>query len=186
MSDVHVKSVEEILGGPAAFFDIQRTRLRDAGVDIAGCAISHLAFRTETYAEYLVVRDGLEKHAVANVENVWNGRPISKIVLAEPVKLAPGFDVRLIELIPPFHQCVYKMGLEHVGVVVGETVDEFGRRHRPMLTGQQFQSRYCEPYFVRFDDYTHVKFYRYGLKEVCEMEGREFDDFYHVENWTGV
>jgi hypothetical protein len=29
----------------------------------------------------------------------------------------------LIELIPPVHQRVYKMGLEHLGVVVGDTFE---------------------------------------------------------------
>jgi hypothetical protein len=32
------------------------------------------------------------------------------------------------------------MGLEHLGVVVGEGVDDFSRVHRAALTGQQFQS----------------------------------------------
>jgi hypothetical protein len=31
----------------------------------------------------------------------------------------------MIELIPPVHQRVYKMGLEHLGVVVGDTFDAF-------------------------------------------------------------
>ncbi len=37
----------------------------------------------------------------------------------------------MIELIPPVHQRVYKMGLEHLGVVVGETFEaslDWGRR----------------------------------------------------------
>jgi hypothetical protein len=50
-----------------------------------------------------------------------------------------------IELIPPVHQRVYRMGLEHLGVVVGEEIDEFSRVHRPALTGQQFQSPDVEP-----------------------------------------
>src|SRR6266536_746272 len=32
------------------------------------------------------------------------------------------------------------MGLEHVGFVVGADLDDFSRRHRAVLTGQQFQS----------------------------------------------
>ncbi|MFN8233643.1 MAG: hypothetical protein U0V56_09290 [Actinomycetota bacterium] len=32
------------------------------------------------------------------------------------------------------------MGLEHLGVVVGEDFDDFSREHRDALTGQQFQS----------------------------------------------
>lgn len=42
------------------------------------------------------------------------------------------------------------MGLEHLGVVVGDGVDAFSRTHRAALTGQQFQSLSNEPYYVRF------------------------------------
>src|SRR5438128_11429026 len=54
----------------------------------------------------------------------------------------------LIELIPPVHQRVYRMRLEHLGVVVGEEIDDFSRVHRAALTGQQFQSPEVEPYYI--------------------------------------
>ena len=41
-------------------------------------------------------------------------------MLAEPLDVLDGTPVSLIELIPPVHQRVYRMGLEHLGVVVGE------------------------------------------------------------------
>ena len=75
-----------------------------------------------------------------------------------------------IELIPPVHQRVYRMGLEHLGVVVGEEVDEFSRVHRAALTGQQFQSPDVEPVYVLFEDFTHVKFYRRSFFDVVEDE----------------
>lgn len=49
---------------------------------------------------YVHQRTLLERHATANFENVWNGRPISKIVLAEPLVVLDGMPVSLIELIP--------------------------------------------------------------------------------------
>jgi hypothetical protein len=49
-----------------------------------------------------------KRNATANAENVWNGRPISKIVLAEPLEVLDGTPVSLIELIPPVHQRVYR------------------------------------------------------------------------------
>jgi hypothetical protein len=55
---------------------------------------------------------------------------LSKISLAEPLALDDGASVDLIELIAPFHQRVYRMGLEHLGFVVGDDFDEFSRRHR--------------------------------------------------------
>ena len=69
------------------------------------------------------LRDRLEEQCTGNLENVWNGRPISKLLLRAPVTVGDGLGVDLIELIPPFHQRVYRMGLEHVGLVVGDHVD---------------------------------------------------------------
>jgi predicted metalloenzyme YecM len=76
------------------------------------------------------------------------GRPISMILLATPLEVLDGMSVSLIELIPPVHQRVYKMGLEHLGVVIGDEVDAFSREHRAALTGQQFQSADNEPYYL--------------------------------------
>jgi hypothetical protein len=52
------------------------------------------------------------------------------------------------------------------------------------LTGQQFQSEECEPYYITFfEDFTMVKFYRSALLELCESQhGRSYEGFSHVEN----
>jgi hypothetical protein len=90
----------------------------------------------------------------------------------------------LIELIPPVHQRVYRMGLEHLGVVVGEEIDDFSRVHRAALTGQQFQSPEVEPYYILFEDFTHVRFYRRSLHDGVILEGARFDGFRHVDEWV--
>ena len=178
-------SMKDIIGDYRAFFSLQRGRLNDVHIDISECEMSHLAYRTQTYEEYLTTRDKIEQHCSSNIENVWNGRPMSIMQLTEPLVLSAGFDVRVIELIPPVHRRVYKMGMEHFGVVIGDSVDEFSRKHRSALTGQQFQSEECEPYYVTFfDDFTMVKFYRSSLLKICESQhGRSFEGFSHVENW---
>ena len=121
----------QILGDYQGFFAMQKGRLAERNMDISGYSVSHLAFRTETYDEYLALRDRIEQHCAANIETVWNGRPISKMLLKSALDLGDGFEVSLVELIPPVHQRLYRMGLEHVGIVVGDGVDEFGRVHRP-------------------------------------------------------
>jgi hypothetical protein len=60
---------------------------------------------------------------------------------------------------------------ETLGVAVGEDVDTFSREHRAALTGQQFQSEDVEPYYVLFEDFTHVKFYRQSLYDGCVSQG---------------
>ena len=59
-------------------------RWSELGIDAGALPVSHLAVRTRTWREYLVLRDELEERSVANLENVWNGRPISKLLLADP------------------------------------------------------------------------------------------------------
>jgi len=181
-----IVTMREIIGDYAGFFSLQNERLNEVNIDISGCALSHLAYRTETYSEYLRVREKIEKHCTSNTETVWNGRPISIMQLDEALNLGNGFTVRVIELIPPVHRRVYKMGLEHIGVVIGATVDEFSRRHRSALTGQQFQSAECEPYYITFfQDFTMVKFYDLPLLELCKSQhGKSYTGFTHVDNWS--
>jgi predicted metalloenzyme YecM len=180
--------IADILGDYRAFAAEQRDRLTARGIDIAPYALSHVAFRVPEWEQYVHVRTLLERHAVANRENVWNGRPISLIVLEEPLEVLDGKTVPLIELIPPVHQRVYKMGLEHLGIVVGDGFDRIVEVHKPELTGQQFQgpSSLPDPVYILFEDFTHVKFYRLSLQEsVEEFEGRRFEDgFHHVEDWV--
>ena len=112
--------IAEIIGDYRAFAAMQRDRLSARGIDIARYPLGHLAVRVADWDLYVHQRTLLERHARANSENVWNGRPISLIVLAEPLDVLDGTPVSNIELIPPVHQRVYRMGLEHLGVVVGE------------------------------------------------------------------
>jgi len=164
-----------------AFEAQQAERCRALGIDVSGFGLSHVAVRCRTWRDYVAARESLEEVSTGNHENVWNGRPISKIALAQPVALSGGREVGLVELIPPFHQRVYRMGLEHVGYVVGETHEEFAAEHLPVLTGRQFQSADNQPVYILFPDYTHVKFYRLGLREVCEIEGADFARVKHAE-----
>jgi predicted metalloenzyme YecM len=179
--------VGEIIGDYRAFAALQAERLLALGINIRPYSLSHIAVRVPEWDQYLHVRRLLERHAVANRENLWNGRPISLIVPAPPLEVLDGKAVPLIELIPPVHQRVYKMGLEHLGVVIGETFDEFVAAHKPVLTGQQFQGPKStpDPVYTLFEDFTHVKFYRHSLRASVEAEIGPFEDgFHHVEDWV--
>ncbi len=179
--------ISDIIGDYRGFVTQQRDRLLVRGIDLAPYGFSHVAYRVPEWEQYVHVRTLLERHAIANRENVWNGRPISLIVPAQPLGVLGDKVVPLIELIPPVHQRVYKMGLEHLGVVVGdETFDAFVAAHKPVLTGQQFQGPNStpDPVYILFEDFTHVKFYRRSLRESVEMDGYPFEDgFHHVDGW---
>jgi predicted metalloenzyme YecM len=180
--------IHDIIGDYRAFAALQRDRLATRGIDITPFGLSHLAYRLPEWEQYVHVRTLLERHAVINSENVWNGRPISLIVPAEPLEVLDGKLVPLIELIPPVHQRVYKMGLEHLGVVVGEDeFDAFVDTHKPVLTGQQFQGPTSnpDPVYILFEDFTHVKFYRSSLRDSVEADaGALKPGFRHVDDWV--
>ena len=175
--------IADLIGDYRGFAQRQRDRLVVRGIDISGYEMSHLAVRVPEWDQYLHLRTLLEGHARANRENVWNGRPISLILLTEPLEVLDGQLIPMIELIPPVHQRVYKMGIEHFGVVVGD-VDTFSREHRAVLTGQQFQSFSNEPVYILFEDFTHVKFHQRTLQEAVELEGAVFDGFQHIDDWV--
>jgi predicted metalloenzyme YecM len=177
--------VGDIIGDYRGFVAQQHERLLARGIDIRPYTLSHLAFRVPEWDQYVHVRTLLERHATANLENVWNGRPMSMILLATPLEVLVGMAMPLIELIPPVHQRVYKMGLEHLGVVIGDQVDAFSREHRTTLTGQQFQNEHNEPYYILFEDFTHVKFHRRSLHDVVVLQhGATFEGFHHVDDWV--
>jgi predicted metalloenzyme YecM len=176
--------IAEIIGDYGAFVAQQADRLATRGIDVTPYPVSHLAYRVPEWDQYVHVRTRLERYATGSNENVWNGRPICLIVPAEPMTVLGDKVVGVIELIAPVHQRVYKMGMEHVGFVVGQGAEEFSRTHREVLTGQQYQSAANEPYYVLFEDFTHAKFHQRSLREVVELEGGTFDGFRHVEGWV--
>ncbi|MBA2718876.1 MAG: VOC family protein [Chloroflexi bacterium] len=75
-------AIADLIGDYRAFTALQRDRLGARGIDILPCELSHLAVRVPERDQYVHLRTIPERHAVANVENVWNGRPISLILLA--------------------------------------------------------------------------------------------------------
>lgn len=176
-----LKSVDELLEDPGAFYCALSERLSLMDIDTRQFPISQVAYRCRTFREYLRIRDGLELHAAANVESVWNGRPISKVLLREPLLLSRHVTAELVELIPPFHKRQFRIGLEHIAFVVGERVDEFAQQHRDVLSGQQHQGVVSESCYVRFDDQSHVKFCRESLRDICEQDGHRFDRIVHAD-----
>ena len=146
-------------------------RLYARGIDIAPYALSHLAYRVPEWDLYVHVRTLLERHAAADAENVWNGRPISKILLPSQSRSSTACRSRTSSSSHRSTSASIRMGLEHIGVVVGEDMDEFSRVHRAALTGQQFQSAEGEPYYILFEDFTHVKLYRRSLYDGMLLQG---------------
>lgn len=173
----HPINPQSILGDYRGFYASVRQQLLDVDIDVTGTRLSHLAFRTASVDEYIEVREALRELCVAEVENVWNGRPINKMLLARPLQLDESTSVPMIELIPTPHQNNYPMGMEHLGFVLGFGYDTFAERHEAVLSGQLDNGPYCRPWYITLPDGSCAKFYRYSLKDVVELEGRRFEPY---------
>ncbi len=113
--------IADLIGDYRAFTALQRDRLAARGIDITPYELGHLAVRVPEWDQYVHLRTLLERHAVANVEGVWNGRPMSMVLLAEPLRVLDGQVIPLIELIPPVH----RRSLREVVELQGATFDGF-------------------------------------------------------------
>jgi uncharacterized protein len=166
--------IKTILGDYDKFFATVIENLKALNVDVTGLPMSHLGFKAKTVEEYESVREALLPYSVSMVENVHNGRPIAKIILRNPLQLGIGFNVSLMEIMPPKNLQAQIDGLEHCGFVVGNKLDDFVAKHKNVITGIQDQGPFCQPAFIVFEDGRRVKFYKYPLQQVVELEGHEF------------
>lgn len=171
----------KILASSAAFVVDTVERLEAIDISTGRFPIGHVAIRVGSLDEYIELRDQIEPHCVANIENIWSGRPISKLLLTTPMVAGTDRTIPLIELIPPSHGPGYRLGVEHVGFVLGDEFDTFVNRFDDAITGRQDQGPFNQPAVISFGDGTLAKFHRHSLRDVVVMEGRQFDGFHHVE-----
>ena len=82
--------IVDIIGDYRSFAAMQNDRLLERGIDISPYDLSHLAVRVADWDLYVHQRTLLERYAKANSESVWNGRPISLILLNEPLDVLEG------------------------------------------------------------------------------------------------
>src|SRR2546422_11208096 len=95
--------IADLIGDYRAFTALQRDRLPARGIDIAPYQLSHLAVRVPQWDQDVHLRTLLERHAAANRENVWNGRPNSLIVPSQTLPVLDGQVVPLLQFHPPVH-----------------------------------------------------------------------------------
>lgn len=176
-------NLSKLIGDYRAFYHEQCNKLAELGIKVDDVPVSHLAFTCESNQEYLALREALENMCLANVENVWNGRPISKILLAKPESLSSQTDFSLLELIPPGDDSDGKSGLDHVGILLADDFDEFTQTHQSVFRKYSTNDSISAPALIRFADGSKVKFYRESLQALCQMDGHVFDGIHHENDW---
>lgn len=163
--------IDTLIGDYQAFFADLLHRMKAVDIDIQGMPLSHLLYRTVTLPEYETVRDGLTAFCREFVETQFNGRAVSVLVLEEPLLLAKGFQVSVIELPAPRAVHMYPSGLESIGVTVGNTLPAFIEQHKSVLTGIKDHGEHCQPAFITFDNDKTSKFYDISLEAIVALQG---------------
>ena len=88
-----------------------------------------------------------------------------------------------LELLAP--EIEYRMPVRTTKFLLdGDGFEDFSKRHRPVLTGQQFQSANVDPVYILMEDFTHVKFYRRSFFDVVQDESGPFEGITHVDGWV--
>lgn len=167
-------TIQKLIGDYQSFFSDLLQRMKALNLPIAGLPMSHLLYRTATVPEYLHLRDALIKHCSEFVETQFNGRPVSVLVLKEPLHLEDGFTVSMIELPAPRPVHMYPSGLESIGLVLGNRLPQFIQRHEDVLTGVKDHGEHCQPAFITFDNDKTAKFYDISLREIVLLQGWSF------------
>jgi hypothetical protein len=109
------------------------------------------------------------------VENLHNGRPIAKLLLIRPLLLAPGRPVDLVELMPPKDVSPARLGLEHVGFVLGDRLAGFVEAATDRLTGPAGPGAVLPAGLCALPERSAGQVLRpLSLKDVLELEGHTF------------
>ena len=161
-------TIAALIGDYRAFFSDVFQEMKTRGIDIRGMPVSHLLYRVATLQEYEIARNHLKAFCRDFVEAPFNGRAIAIFVLKEPLILAEGFGVSVIELPAPKIMSPHPTGLESMGMVVGKALPEFIVRHASGLIDINDQSA-----SISLAKDRKVKFCALALQEKVQLQGCE-------------
>lgn len=167
--------IKDIIGNYEEFFSDLLQRMKKCGINITNMPISHFLYRTTTIPEYEELRNKLKKLCCEFVETQFNDRPVSILILKNPLLLEDGFTVSMIELPAPRAAHIYPSGLESIGVIIGKALPEFINKHNNVLTGVKNHGQHCQPAFITFDNDKTSKFYDISLREIVKLQGWEIE-----------
>lgn len=163
--------IKQLIGSYHDFFADLSARLNNVGISLTGLPISHLLYRVTTLPEYTQLRDQLRPFCSEFVETQFNDRAISILILKEPLILSDEFSVSTLELPAPRPAQMYPSGLESVGIIIGNSLNEFNRHYKQVLSGIKEHGEHNKPSFITFENNKTVKFYAMSLKEMVLRQG---------------
>jgi len=165
-------NIQSIIGDYKDFVANLLGCLANKNIELDNYQIDHLCYRVRTLDEYNTMKKSLMNFSQEYVENVHHDRPIAKFILKEPLRYQ-NYSIPLIELPAPQENKSYDSGLEHLEIVVGDDFEILKDKYKSIWTGGDDSGIYNQTIFIDFDGYK-VKFHKYSLWEVLQLEKREF------------
>ncbi|KAJ1457234.1 Glyoxalase/Bleomycin resistance protein/Dihydroxybiphenyl dioxygenase [Pelagophyceae sp. CCMP2097] len=173
--------IERVIGDYAAFVGRLRGLLAKQQVD-EKFEMDHICFRCATHLEYASVIHSLTPtYGRILVEGMIGGRPISTVLLNEPLRTESG-SIECIEVPCPKAGSAYASGLEHAELVVGlpgvdanpmgdAAIRRFASEHPWLeLDGRAAGKAVNCDFSLQLTEETAVKFHATTLAKVCQFE----------------
>lgn len=141
--------------------------LNQAGINVTGLEIDHVAYRATSNETYAAKLADLQKVGKLLDITMIQNRPIAIIKLTEPIKYQ-GFKIPYFELMAPKEGDKYDEGLEHAEIVV-ENLGKFKEKY-PNLEFE-FKERKINPELVlKFPNDANIKFHLKNIEEVIKLQ----------------
>jgi predicted metalloenzyme YecM len=124
--------------------------------------LDHLCYRTETIEEY---EDVMKKFAILGRnlgEEEIQGRPISVILLDEPIE-SGGWIIDYLEIAAPKPSSFYASGLEHAEFVTRGLLESFEERHKDLPFIKDAMHRVINPELKYREQGISVKFHQLSI-----------------------
>ncbi len=163
--------IADLIGDYRAFTALQRDRLAARGIDIAPYELSHLAVASPSGTS--TSTSGPSSSGTRSPTARTSGTAgRSRVVLAEPLRVLDG-------KVGPGHRA--HPARPPARLQDGPRAPRRRRRRRVRRVLPRAprgpdrpavpERRRSSPYYVLFEDFTHVKFYRYSLRAGIELQG---------------
>jgi predicted metalloenzyme YecM len=165
--------MKEIIGD----YDTKIAKINDVFAEIGVerselTQLDHLCYRTETLEEYVRVLEDFKDLGRNLGEVMVEGRPISVIVLHEPIE-SEGWLVDYLEVAAPKATSPYPSGLEHAEFVTRGLLTDFQQRHADLPFITNAMSRVLNPELKYREKGISVKFHQLSLGAAITIEARQ-------------
>ena len=162
--------INEILWSPHEFLQKIFQWLSEDAIDVSGCELDHICYRTETVERYQFLKNQIESgYGELLDESIIGWRPIATYRLNDPV-IFVNRKIQLLELPSPKATSFYPEWYEHVEFVIDESFSDFCSRYSWVSFDTKSQLKEINPDISRKYSFGSVKFHHASLDQVSEME----------------